>query len=184
MAQYKSFKDCLRKIERSVASASNRATNRALTSTRALYAKKARADLGLESAKVKRRSRLTKATRSNRLTTLSIGIKFMFAAHDFKVSSKAVNTRVGKRRTAQYQVKTGSKTLLPGSFVTAVNNRSTTKKLIMYRTTQARYPIKVRKVDDFSIYVNRIKPELQKHLRDSMKDNFDADVKYYLGKLK
>jgi hypothetical protein len=171
MAQYKSISQWTKRLEKDIESSKKQAISRALISARAEYSKSVGAETGLSATKLKKRTRIEKAT-----NTLSIGIRRLFFAHDFTVKAVKVISRLGKRLGAQYKTKTEGYTLLPGSFV--AKGKNSNKKIVLHRTGAERYPITGTVVDVFTKAVQNNVSNIKKAMADSFKKNFTSKLKF------
>lgn len=178
----KSFKDVFKKIEKSVNTSTNQALNKAATSAKAFYAKEVSKELGVSSAKVKARAKVFKPTELRPNLTLSIGVQKKFAAQDFSVSKQKVMTDKGPRWNASYKLKGGDKRPLPGAFLTVAHNSITSKKLVLERVGDSRYPTRTVMVDDFIPTVERHAASIQQHMVEMFMRNLESQLKYNLSK--
>lgn len=182
MAQYKSFKDIFRNIEKSVNTSTTQALNKASSATKTQYARTVSEELGIPQSKIKKRARTIKASKSNPETGISIGTKIQLAAHEFKPKKINVSTSKGKRTGATYTVKSKGTIVAPGGFL--AKGKSSDKKIILQRTSSERYPLKVAKTDVFAETVEKLRSPLSKFLRDKFDSLFRSQLDYNLNKKK
>jgi hypothetical protein len=174
MAVYSSFDKAFKSIVNKFDKAQIKSINRALTSTRAKFAKDISQELGVASGVIKRRARIGKAKSIS--GELSIATKFEMSASLFKPKAVKVNSSRGIRIGASYEIKSRGRITAPGGFIIRGSNSG--KKIIVQRVGQARSPIKSVSVDVFEPTVQRAKAGLQRHMVDTFIKNFKAEVIY------
>jgi hypothetical protein len=174
LATYSNFNKAFTSIVKKFDKAQIRSINRALTSTRAKFAKDASQELGVPSGVIKRRTRIGKAKSIS--SELSIATKYQMSAASFKPKSVRVMSARGPRLGASYEVKGKGRTLAPGGFI--VSGKGSGKKIIIQRVGDSRYPTKSVSVDVFEPLALRAKAGLQRHMVDTFTKNFKADILY------
>lgn len=176
------FKTIFKRLNKGVNTASQRAANRAINSTRAKYAKDVSSSLGLTSKRVRARSKIFKANKNSSDATLSITTKVLIAAHLFKPKVEKVNSARGPRRGASYEVKGRSRTLTVKGFI--AQGKGSNGKVILQRVRAERYPLEIVRIDAFKTEVEGAKPSLISHLRNTFDKNFKSELNFELSKKK
>lgn len=171
MAQYKSFSQFAKRLQKDIETSKKQAIGRALISARAEYTKSVGAETGLKASLLKRRSRLEKAT-----STLSIGIRRLFFAHDFMIKGVKVISRLGKRINAQFKTKTTSYISLANTFT--AKGRNSNKTLALNRIKPGEGGLKATTVDVFTQSVQNNVANIKKAMSDSFKKNFSSKLKF------
>jgi len=179
MATTNLFAGVLNKMEKAVLTSTKQALNRAGTSTRARYAKEISSSLGITSARAKSRAKIIKTGDTG--VTLSIGVRTMFAAHDFKPKVIKVQSRLGTRYAATYQVKGQGRIQTTKGFV--AYGKGSAKTIIIERKGAERYPTQTVMVNVFRPAVETVQPLLQQHMLDTFKKNLDSALTYNLDKI-
>jgi hypothetical protein len=175
-----SFFAAFSKINKAIITSKKQALKQAGNSTKTLITKTVKSELGIKSDVAKRRLKLFKATEQS--ITLSVGTRVELAARHFKPGQYKVSTRVGTRYAATYTVN-GSKASLPkGAFLANVNTLDETKKLVLTRTGDARFPVKTVTVPLLIPVIEKNLDMFQKHMSESFERNLRANIKYNMDK--
>lgn len=176
MAQHKSFSSAFKKINQNINKSQAQALNKAVTAGRTLYAKEVSKQLGLPSARVKKRSWITKATTGVLSATLNIGTRTMIAAHDLKpVKKVSVDSRLGTRYGATYKDAQG--TQFAGQGFTA-KGKGSGKLIILNRYGKGIKELETVFVNVFIKAVDGVRTVVKSRMVESFKTNFTNAIKF------
>ncbi len=173
------FTKTFSKIQTAINKSTNRALKRALTSTRAVYAREVSADLGLTVSKAKTRIKLFNPTKDNPVATMSVGVKVEFSASEFKPKKTKVQSKRGPRTGASYTVKGRPTVTVQGGFV--IKGKASGKNIIVQRVGDPKLPTKLVRAGGFKESVERLQPILQKHMMDTFEKNFYSELKFNMS---
>lgn len=170
------FKTAFRNINKAVNLSVNQALKKAGASTKVQIARMVNDETGLPVAKAKKRVKVFKPTSDGIIVSIATSIDI--AAHVFNTGKFKVKTRVGDRYGAYYKINGSRQDLPKGAFLTNINTLDTTKKLVLTRTGDSRYPVKTVTTPIFVKTINRNLNELKEFMHDSFSKNFKAQLKY------
>lgn len=180
MAEYTSLKGIFDKVERAVLQGRKSAAKKAANSTRAMLAQIVKEDIGIPSAKTKKRTKVFKADESG--ISVSVGTKYLFPVHDFGPRRVKVMSQRGPRQGVTYQVKGQARVIAPNGFM--VEGKTSKKKIVVQRKTENRYPTTNVVIDIFRNKVLNLRSKLQDYLKDMYAKNLEGEIKFRLDKLK
>lgn len=171
------FGSVFRNIEKTVKTSQRQALARAATSTRAKFAQEM-GKVGIPSARARAR---TKIIRNAQAAIISIGMRVLFALHDFSPGEKRVTSAAGKRYAATYKVK-GQGRVLAGNGAFLAEGKNSRKKIIIQRVGDARYPTTTVLTDIFQVEADRISDSLTEHMSNRFEIEFKHSLQYNLNK--
>lgn len=163
--------------KKAINNATFRAINKTSSKMNTQFKKVMSKETGVASKILKKRFRIRKATKSSFIGGVSFGTKIGLTMDNFKPKVKAV--RVGKRKYNGVTIKIGSsgREFVKGAFIGVAKNG---KSLVLMRTSERRYPIKVGRVNLFAI-ADAQRPALTKDTEKNYKRIFNEQLKYELS---
>lgn len=174
--QSSSFLGAFKRIESKINVSKTQALNKALSATRVEYRRQVAKALGIKQSTAGVRALEIKANASKLRATLSIGTRVAMAAHEFKPRI----VKVGKRKGVTYTVSSKGTRTLGGAFLIKAKSG---KKLVMERVSSSRYPIRVKRVNDFQEAVTMLQPQLVSFLGDSFDKKLSEQLRFNLNQV-
>jgi len=164
--------------KKAINNATFRAINKTSSKINTQFRKVMTKETGVASKVLKKRFRIRKATKASFVGGVSFGTKIGLTMDNFKPKVKVVRVRKRKYNGVTIKIGSSGRELVKGAFIGVAKNG---KSLVLMRTSERRYPVKVGRVKLFAI-ADTQRPAISKDAEANYKRIFNEQLKYELSR--